>query len=240
VEWRDEAIILGLKRHGETSVIVEVLTRNHGRHRGVVRGGRGKRLSAVIQPGNTVEVVWRARIEEQLGQFAIEGLKLRAANLITQASSLYALSTLASHCRLLPERDPHEMLYDTLDVLVNHLHEPKLIAALLIRFEIALLTELGFGIDLSCCVATGSTQELIYVSPKSARAVCRVAGEPYKDKLLKLPNFLNGRAILVQPEAQDLKEGFALTGYFLDRHVFEPRGILMPEARQLLVTNCIV
>jgi DNA repair protein RecO (recombination protein O) len=240
MEWRDEAIILGLKRHGETSVIVEVLTRNHGRHRGVVRGGRGKRLSAVIQPGNSVEVVWRARIEEQLGQFAIEGLKLRAANLITQASSLYALSTLASHCRLLPERDPHEVLYETLEVLVDHLHEPKLIAALLIRFEIALLTELGFGIDLSCCVATGSTQELIYVSPKSARAVCRVAGEPYKDKLLKLPNFLNGRAILVQPEAQDLKEGFALTGYFLDRHVFEPRGILMPEARQLLVTNCIV
>jgi DNA repair protein RecO (recombination protein O) len=238
VEWRDEAIILGLKRHGENSVIVEVLTRNHGRHRGVVRGGRSKRLSAVIQPGNSVEVVWRARIEEQLGQFAIEGLKLRAANLITQASSLYALSTLASHCRLLPERDPHEVLYETLEVLVDHLHEPKLIAALLIRFEIALLTELGFGIDLSCCVATGSTQELIYVSPKSARAVCRVAGEPYKDKLLKLPSFLNGRAILVQPEAQDLKEGFALTGYFLDRHVFEPRGILMPEARQIFVTNC--
>jgi DNA repair protein RecO (recombination protein O) len=238
VEWRDEAIILGLKRHGETSVIVEVLTRNHGRHRGVVRGGRGKHLSAVIQPGNTVEVVWRARIEEQLGQFAIEGLKLRAANLITQASSLYALSTLASHCRLLPERDPHEVLYETLEVLVDHLHEPKLIAALLIRFEVALLTELGFGIDLTCCVATGSTQELIYVSPKSARAVCRVAGEPYKDKLLKLPSFLNGRAILVQPEAQDLKEGFALTGYFLDRHVFEPRGILMPEARQIFVTNC--
>jgi DNA repair protein RecO (recombination protein O) len=239
MEWRDEAIILGLKRHGETSVIVEVLTRNHGRHRGVVRGGRGKRLSAVIQPGNTVEVVWRARIEEQLGQFAIEGLKLRAANLITQASALYALSTLASHCRLLPERDPHEVLYETLEVLVDHLHEPKLIAALLVRFEIALLTELGFGIDLTCCVATGSTQELIYVSPKSARAVCRVAGEPYKDKLLKLPSFLNGRAILVQPEAQDLKEGFALTGYFLDRHVFEPRGILMPEARQLLAINCL-
>jgi DNA repair protein RecO (recombination protein O) len=240
MEWRDEAIILGLKRHGETSVILEVLTRNHGRHRGVVRGGRSKRLSAVIQPGNTVELVWRARIEEQLGQFAVEGIKLRAANLITQSSSLYALSTLASHCRLLPERDPHEILYETLEVLVDHLHEPKLIAALLIRFEIALLAELGFGIDLSCCAATGSTQELIYVSPKSARAVCRVAGEPYKDKLLKLPNFLNGRAILVQPEAQDLKEGFALTGYFLDRHVFEPRGILMPEARQLLVTNCIV
>ncbi len=237
MEWRDEAIILGLKRHGETSVIVEVLTRDHGRHRGVVRGGRGKRLSAVIQPGNTVQVVWRARIEEQLGQFAVEGLKLRAANLITQSSALYALSTLGSHCRLLPERDPHEALYETLKVLVDHLHEPKLIAALLIRFEIALLKELGFGIDLSCCVATGSTQELIYVSPKSARAVCRVAGEPYKDKLLKLPNFLNGRAILMQPDKNELSAGFTLSSYFLDRHVFEPRGMMMPEARQALISN---
>ncbi len=235
MEWRDEAIILGLKRHGETSVIVEVLTRNHGRYRGLVRGGRGKRLSAVIQPGNTVELVWRARIEEQMGQFAVEGLKLRAANLITQAAALYALSTLASYCRLLPERDPHESLYETLNVLVDHLHEPKLIAALLIRFEIALLAELGFGIDLSCCVATGSTQELIYVSPKSARAVCRIAGEPYKDKLLKLPNFLNGRAILAQPDRQELNSGFALSGFFLDRHVFHPRGVLMPDARQAFI-----
>lgn len=240
MEWRDEAIILGLKRYGETSVIVEALTRNHGRHRGVVRGGRGKRLSAVIQPGNTVELVWRARIEEQLGQFAVEGLKLRSANLITQASSLYALSTLASHCRLLPERDPHEMLYETLEVLVDHLHEPKLIAALLIRFEIALLTELGFGIDLSCCAATGSTQELIYVSPKSARAVCRVAGEPYKDKLLKLPSFLNGRGVLAEPNKDEIRAGFTLSAYFLDRHVFDPRGILMPEARQAFIGLCQV
>ncbi len=239
MEWRDEAIILGLKKYGETSVIVEALTRNHGRHRGVVRGGRSKRFSAVIQPGNTVELVWRARIEEQLGQFAVEGLKLRAANLITQASSLYALSTLASHCRLLPERDPHEMLYETLEVLVDHLHEPKLIAALLIRFEIALLTELGFGIDLSCCAATGSTQELIYVSPKSARAVCRVAGEPYKNKLLKLPDFLNGRGVLAEPDKEELSAGFTLSSYFLDRHVFDPRGILMPEARQAFIGLCL-
>jgi DNA repair protein RecO (recombination protein O) len=239
MEWRDEAIILGLKRHGETSLIVEVVTRLHGRHRGIVRGGRGKRLSAVIQPGNTVELVWRARLEEQLGQFAVEGIKLRAANLISQGTALYALSLLGSHCRLLPERDPHEALYETLTILADHLHEPRLAAALLIRFEIALLSELGFGVDLSACAATGSTQELIYVSPKSARAVSRMAGEPYADRLLKLPGFLNGRAIVQSPGHEELNAGFALTGYFLERHVFEPRGMMMPEARQFFIAACM-
>ncbi len=239
MEWRDEAIILGLKRHGESSVIVEVMTHKYGRQKGIVRSGRSPKISAVIQPGNSVEVVWRARLEEQLGQFAIEGLKLRAANLITQAASLFALSTLASHCRLLPERDPHEALYQTLTILVDNLADKDLTAALLIRFEVALLSELGFRIDLTACVATGSTQELIYVSPKSARAVCRAAGEPYKDKLLKLPNFLNTNAVVDHPTATDIYAGFALTSYFLDRHVFEPRGIMMPEARTSFIGLCL-
>ncbi len=231
MEWRDTGIILGLKRHGETSLIVEVMTREHGRHLGVVRGGRGKRQSAVIQPGNSVELVWRARIEEHIGQYAVEGLKLRAASLIDSAASLYALSTVAQHFRLLPERDPHLALYETLEVLADHLHEPEVAAALLVRFEVALLSELGFGLDLSQCAATGGTQELIYVSPKSGRSVSRVAGEPYADRLLKLPSFLNGRTVMMRPDRQELAAGFKLTGYFLERHVFEPRGLELPEAR---------
>ncbi len=239
MEWRDDAIILGLKRHGETGLIAEVMTREHGRHFGMVRGGRGKRLGPILQPGNSVEIVWRARIEEHLGQFMVEGLKLRAASLIESASALYALSVITSHMRLLPERDPHDAIYQTLEILVDHLHEPQIAAALLVRFELALLSELGFRLDLSECAATGATQELVYVSPKSGRAVSRLAGAAYHDRLLSLPGFLNGRSVIDQPSPADLTAGFALSGYFLDRHVLEPRALKMPEARAAFLAHVI-
>ena len=239
MEWRDEGIILGLRRHGETSLIAEIMTREHGRHLGIVRGGRGKRLSAVIQPGNSVEIVWRARIEEHLGQYSVEGLRLRAAGLIESATALYALSVIGTHLRLLPERDPHRSIFEILEILVDHLNMPQVAAALLVRFEVALLSVLGFGIDLSECAATGATQELIYVSPKSGRAVSRAAGEPYKDKLLALPAFLNGRSVIDEPTMDDLTSGFAMTGHFLDRHVFEPRQLKLPEARATFLANLI-
>lgn len=239
MEWRDEGIVLGHRRHGETSLILEVMTRSHGRHLGLVRGGRGKRLAAIVQPGNSVEVTWRARIEDHLGQFAVEGLTLRTATLMHSAAALYTLSVLGAHLRLLPERDPHEGLFDALVVLVEHLHMPETAAALLVRFEVALLGELGFGIDLSECAATGATQELVYVSPKSGRAVSRSAGEAYKDRLLALPAFLNGRAVAEEPSAADVAAGFALTGFFLERHVLEPRALAMPEARQALLANVL-
>ena len=239
MEWRDEGIILSLKRHGETSVIAEVMTRNRGRHLGIVRGGRGKRLAAIVQPGNSVEIVWRARIEEHLGQFALEGLKLRSAELINNGAALYALSVIAAHLRLLPERDPHAAMFETLEILIDHLGEPQVAAALLVRFEVALLAELGFGIDLSACAATGATQELVYVSPKSGRAVSRSAGEPYKDRLLPLPGFLNGRSVLDDPTPEDLSAGFAMSGYFFERHVLEPRQMKLPEARAAFLASVL-
>jgi len=237
MEWRDEAIVLGLKRHGESSLIAEVMTRGHGRHLGIVRGGRGKRLGPVLQPGNSVEIVWRARLQEHLGQFAVEGLKLRAASLIDSATALYALACLSAHLRLLPERDPHEALYRTLELILEHLQLPHVAAALVVRFEIALLTELGFGLDLTCCAVSGATQELIYVSPKSGRAVSREAGDPYKDRLLPLPRFLNGFGISEPLAEEDLSSGFRLSGFFLERHVLEPRGLKLPEARAALVSS---
>ncbi len=190
MQWTDEAIVLGARRHGESSSVVELMTRRHGRHMGLVRGGRGKKLAGVLQPGNSVEATWYARLDEHLGTYTIEATELRAARMIESAPALYCINWAAALLRLVPERDPHEALFETLHVILAHLGETKLVAALMVRFELALLGELGFGLDLSACAATGATQDLIYVSPKSGRAVSRLAGEPYKDRLLVLPHFL--------------------------------------------------
>ncbi len=230
MEWRDEGIIIGSRRHGESSVILEVMTRAHGRHMGIVRGGRSRRMQPVLQAGNRVELVWRARLDEHLGMFQIEPLELNAARLLSSACAVYALQTLAAHLRLLPERDPHPGLFETLSIVLEHLDEPRSAAELLVRFELRVLDELGFGLDLGSCAATGSTQDLAYVSPKSGRAVSRTAGEPYRDRMLPLPTFLGaGAGQRGDPDALD--DAFRLTGFFFNRHVYEPRGIEPPQTR---------
>ncbi|MCW4113917.1 DNA repair protein RecO [Aurantimonas sp. MSK8Z-1] len=230
MEWREEAIILGVKRHGETSVIAEVMTRERGRHLGIVRGGRSRRQQPVLQPGNQVEVTWRARLHEHMGAFTLEPLAFRAARLMETALGLNGVQLLAAHLRLLPERDPHPRLYDGLGVILDHLDGKAGAAELILRFEIALLEELGYGLDLERCAATGRREELVYVSPKTGRAVSREAGAPWADKLLPLPGFLTPQpACDADPAA--LAAGFRLTGYFLARHVWEPRGIPEPDAR---------
>ena len=235
MEWRDEGVIIGLKRHGESSVILETMTRGHGRHLGLVRGGRGRRLAPALQPGNTVDLVWRARLDEHLGQYTVEPTTLRAARLIGSPAALYALDTMAAHLRLLPERDPHEPLYEAMLVLLDHLETPRTVAALLARFEAALLGDLGFGMDLTACTATGGTEDLCYVSPKSGRAVSRTAGAPWAERMLPLPSFMRGAPPEGGMPHQALAEAFRLTGYFLDRHVLEPRGLAMPEHRAALL-----
>lgn len=233
MEWREEAIVLGVRRHGETSVIAEVMTRSRGRHLGIVRGGRSRRQQPVLQPGNSVEAHWRARLDEHMGTFVLEPLTLRAASLIESAAALNAVQLAAAHLRLLPERDPHPRLYDGLAVLIEHLAEPQAAAALMLRFEIALLEELGFGLDLTQCAATGQTHDLTYVSPRTGRAVSREAGAPWAEKLLPLPAFLAAEG--GEEGAEELREAFRLTGYFLARNVFGPRGIKEPEARHGLL-----
>jgi DNA repair protein RecO (recombination protein O) len=231
VEWTDTAIVLGARRHGETSAVVELMTREHGRHLGLVRGGFGARHKPVLQAGNLIAATWRARLDEHLGYYALEALDLRAATYLASAHALYGVQHLAALCRLLPERDPHLAVFDLLDRTVAALVEPASAAMLVARFELALLAELGFGLDLDACAATGTSAELVYVSPKSGRAVSRAAGEPWRDRLLVLPAFLcdddEGA-----PSADALRDGFALTGFFLARNVFEPRGEAIPEARQ--------
>ncbi|HOV04534.1 MAG TPA: DNA repair protein RecO [Hyphomicrobiales bacterium] len=192
MQWTDEGIILGARRHGEGSVILEVMTAAHGRHMGLVRGGRSRRMQAALQPGNAVDIVWRARLDEHLGNFTVEPTDLRAARLMESPVATYGVLLLGAHLRLLPERDPHPALYGALRIVLDELHEPLHAGALMVRFEMALLDELGFGLDLSECAATGLTEDLVWVSPRSGRAVSRAAGAPYADKLLALPAFLAG------------------------------------------------
>lgn len=231
MEWHDDAIILGLRQHGETSAIVEVMTPLHGRHLGVVKGGRSKRMQPMLQPGNKMRVQWWARLNEHMGSFRVETLDFSAARLIDLPLALYGLQTVSAHLRLLPERDPHVGLYEALQLLLSYADDPLMLAEILLRFELRLLEDVGFGLDLLSCAATGKKENLIYVSPKSARAVCGEAGLPWHDKLLLLPEFLC--SLQKRPsKLSDFKSGFALTGYFLTRHVWEPRGIAPPIVRE--------
>jgi DNA repair protein RecO (recombination protein O) len=235
MQWIDEGVILGTRRHGETSLIVELMTPEHGRHLGLVRGGRSRKQQPVLQPGNSVTATWRARLDEHLGNYAVEATKLRAARLMESAAGLYGIQIAAALLRLLPERDPHQRLYEDLLAILDWLDDPLTAGALLVHFEARMLEELGFGLDLERCAATGTTGELIYVSPKTGRAVSRAAGEPYNDRLLALPRFLVEKGEAMQPSAVDILAGFRLTGYFLARHVYEPRGIEPPDARGRLI-----
>ncbi|MEK1876341.1 MAG: DNA repair protein RecO [Rhizobium altiplani] len=231
MQWHDRAIILGVKRHGETSVIAEVMTRERGRHLGMVRSGRSRAMQPVLQPGNEVEVTWRARLDEHLGEFRIEPLTLRAARLMETATAVYGVQAMGALLRLLPERDPHPHLFEALEVILDNLHNPADAGELFVRFELAVLNDLGFGLDLTECAATGSRSDLAYVSPKSGRAVSRTAGTPWADKMLLLPPFLNSEENRAA-DIDGLSAAFRLTAFFLHRHVYEPRGVEAAAARE--------
>lgn len=233
MEWTSNATVLGSRRHGESSVILEVMTRERGRHLGMVRGGRSRRMRPLLQVGNTLTVTWRARLDEHLGLFAVDGETLRGAQLMDQPAAMLAIQLCASHLRLLPERDPHARLHDMLDLVLENCEDTQTLGALVARFELMMLEELGFGLDLSKCAGTGSHQNLIYVSPKSGCAVSEEAGEPYKAKLLPLPAFLSGS--LDSAHIKQVNEAFALTGFFLERNVWTPRAVRPPDGRDDLI-----
>ena len=238
MEWIDEGIVLGVKRHGVTSIILDLMTRAHGRHLGLVRGGSGPRLRGILQPGNAVRATWRARLDEHLGHYLVEAANLRAAGFLDKAHALHGIIHLAALCRLLAEREPHTAIYDAVQAILDRLDEPRAVAPMIARFELDFLAELGFGLDLAACAATGAKDELVFVSPRSGRAVSRAAGEPYRDKLMRLPVFLRQgeEGETATPSLGDLVDAFALTGFFLDRHAFAPRGLSLPEARAHFVT----
>lgn len=221
MHWTDDGLILSARKYGENSVILHALTREHGRYAGMVRGGAGKRLRGIIQPGNEVGLQWHGRLSEQLGTFKVEAGKSTGSALYDKPLHLSAfLSVLALIDKALPEREPHPMLFEATLLLAEQMEEDICHwGALMVRWELGLLTELGYGLDLSECAATGVTEDLIYVSPKSGRAVSAHAGEPYKGKLLSLPVFLQNQAPARLPELTEIFKGFQLSGFFLQKYL---------------------
>lgn len=237
MEWHDTGFVLATRRHGESALIVELLTREHGRHAGLVRGGQSPRMRAVLQPGNEVAVSWRGRLAEHLGTIGCELVRAHAASLLDDPDRLAGLAAASALVAgALPEREPHPDVFALFAGLVEVLDSAEDWLAFYIGWERDLLAALGFGLDLSRCAVTGEATELAYVSPRSGRAVSRSVGLPYRDKLLGLPEFL-WRAVPADP--RQIAVGIALTGHFLAHHVFLPQGRAMPAARSRLAERLL-
>ena len=230
MRWSDEGIVLSARRHGERGLIVHLLTRERGRHAGRVRGGQGPRTRMRYQTGNRLAITWSARLSEHLGYLAGELLRGHAARFIDDRLRLACLSSAASMAEsCLPEREPHPRAYAGLNTLLEALDDDRDYAALYVRWELDLLAELGYGLDLSHCAGNGTTENLTYVSPRSGQAVSEEAAAPYREKLLRLPRFLLDESI--RPDAGGILDGLRLTGFFLDRRVLAPHERKIPTAR---------
>jgi DNA repair protein RecO (recombination protein O) len=232
MDWTDDGIVLSARRHGESSAIVTLLTAEHGRHGGLVRGGAGKRGRGLLQPGNQVRATWRARLAEHLGTYSCELSHGFAAHLLDDPQRLAGLSAACAVAEAsLPERESFPAVYEGLLVFLSSL-DGDAWPTVYVKWELGLLGELGFGLDLTQCAATGRNDELAFVSPKTGRAVSLSAAEPYRNLLLTLPPFLlaDGQA----GTFQEVADGLKLTGFFLERHVFGHRDRRLPAARARL------
>jgi len=232
MEWSDDAIVLSVRAHGESAAILDALTREHGRHAGLVRGGASRKAKAVLQPGNSLSVVWRARLSEHLGNYTAEPSRARSGALMENRAALAGLNAFTAVAQAaLPEREPHGSVYDAALVLLDVMVAGEFAdwAPLYVRWEAGLLDELGFGLDLSQCASTGATDDLTFVSPRSGRAVSSAAAAPWRGRLLPLPQFLLGSQNAVTPD--DIATGLKLTAYFLAERVLTPHGRQMPQAR---------
>jgi DNA repair protein RecO (recombination protein O) len=230
MEWRDEGLVIARRHHGESAAIVSLLTREHGRHLGLVRGGGGRRAAGLYQPGNLVSAVWRGRLSEHLGSFVCEPLQSFAARVIDDPLRLGALTSACAIVETaLPEREPHEALYAATLDLFREL-EGEGWGAQYVRWECRCLADLGFGLDLSHCALTGTAEDLAYISPRSGRAVSRAAGQPYAEKLFALPDFLAGGEAGPVAAAAVLA-ALDMTGHFLERNVLAANDKPVPQAR---------
>jgi len=231
VSWEDQGIILSVRRFGEYDAIITLFTENQGRHAGIVKGGSGKRGRSLLQAGNLVKAWWRARLDEQLGTFTLEGMKPFAAEAMPSPDMLAGLSALCAMAEAtLPEREPHAAVYRHMLELLEHMAAPGWEAAYVL-WELALLRDMGYGLDLTTCAATGVTEDLAFVSPRSGRAVSRAAAAPYLPRLLALPAFLhvNGAA---PGGPEEIAQALALTEHFFNTHVFGPNRQKIPASRQ--------
>ncbi len=234
IEWHDEALVLSARPHGETAAVVTLLTPKYGRHAGLVQGGQSRTRAAWLQAGQLVEANWRARLADQLGNYALEPSAAYPAGILDDALALSGLSAACAVAETaLPEREAHPAIYEGLVALIDTL-STSLWPYVYIRWELGLLRELGYGIDLSCCAVTGITTGLTHVSPRTGRAVCAEAAEPYKDKLLELPGFLNGQS---EVSIEAVRAGLKLTGHFLEHSVFAVQHQPLPAARARMVAR---
>jgi DNA repair protein RecO (recombination protein O) len=235
IEWRDEGAILSVRPHGETSAIAEVFTAAHGRHAGLVRGGAGRRLSPVLQPGTQVDVVWKARIDDHLGAFVIEPLRSRAAVVMSDRVALAGLNGIAALLSaVLPEREAHLPLYDRTMALLDLLGSHDVWPLAYLRWEMALLDELGFALDLATCALTGATEDLVYISPRTGRAVARTAAGIWADRLLPLPPVMRGEG---DAGTADIAAALRVTGHFIEHRLLRSLGDKpLPAARARLLS----
>jgi DNA repair protein RecO (recombination protein O) len=237
MEWTGEGILLSARPHGESAAIIEVLTPERGLHRGVVRGGAGRRMAPILQPGAQLQLTWRARLDDHLGHFTVEPLRGRAAAIMADAGRLAALNALCALVGFaLPERDPHPRLYGVVEVLADRLAAGEAWHGAYLLFERVLLEEAGYGLDLTECAVTGAHEGLVYVSPKSGRAVTAAGAGDYAARLLPLP------ALLLDPSAPDdpvqMAQGLRTTGHFLADVLAPELGHKpLPEARARLVAR---
>ena len=237
MQWSDDAIVLSARKHGESAAIVNLLTREHGRHAGLVRGGAGRRARGVLQPGNQVAASWRARLAEHLGTLVCELERARAAALMEDAPRLAgdALGVCARRGRPARARAPPRRVRQHARSVGRHGRAPGWRLDY-VRWELALLADLGYGLDLSACAATGATEDLTYVSPRTGRAVSDAAAQPYRNRLLRLPRFLLDNT-LADADAADVAAGLTLTGFFLERQLLAPHGAVLPPARARFVAT---
>lgn len=234
MNWTDEGIVLSARKHGESAAIVTLLTRDNGRHSGLVRGGSGSRARGVYQTGNLVSADWRARLSEHLGTYTCELLQPNAALLMSERLPLLALTSAAALVeRLLPEREPHPDTFASLSALIEILGADGNWLPRYVEWELGLLNQLGYGLDLSECAATGTSEDLAFVSPRTGCAVSAAAGAPYREKLFDLPRFFSSDD--QNPSVDDIRKGLRITGHFLARCATDADAGELPRSRARFV-----
>jgi len=234
MEWTDQGILLSTRRHGEGAAIIDVLTQNHGRHAGLVRGGGARKMAATLQPGNQISLSWRARVEDQLGTFSVELFEARSGIFIASREKLYVFNALSSLlARYLPEREPNIALYTACIELLELMRSGAFWQHKYCLLEFEMLDVLGYGADRFTCAVTGSTQELHYISPMSGRAVSKKGATGYEDRLLPYPKIFTRKELSAIP-AEEFHQSLRVSGYFFENKIPTAKGLL-PHARQRLL-----
>ena len=234
IEWDDEGAVLAVRKYGETSVIADIFTSKHGRHAGIVRGGIGRKLRPALQPGSQISISWRARLEDQLGTFTIEPLRSRSAAAMGDKLALAGLNAVtALLATTLPERDPHPALYAKTIQLLDLLGHSSIWPLAYLNWEMALLDDMGFGLELGACAVSGANDRLIYISPKSGRAVAESAAGAWADRMLPLPDVMRGEGDATNTE---IARALGTTGHFVENRLYRSLGgPKVPAARARLI-----